>query len=423
MKVNEGSIIELERGKRYKVRLSLGYDPIEKRYRQMTRTVRGSLSDARRVLGDMVDERRRGMRLDADKVTFYEYSAEWLEQRAALGGVSRGTLDKDGANLATLNGYLSAVRLRDISPDMVRRLLPAIKADKTAARGSYSNATLSAVLRLLKQVLQAAVNDKLIPENPAAAVKAPTPEPPNREGLKRSDAAALAAFVEGEYSRLLAAYAVKEQGANARGELFTRSDLRGFADLARVVAVRIGLATGMRRGEVFALVWDNVDLQGGVIHVRRSLTARGELKQPKSRNGIRDIHIDAETVAALSAWADFQRRELRKLRKVADGDTPVCCSAVGGFSDLRNFGRFWADFRARAGFPGLKFHELRHTQASLLIAGGVDVKTVQTRLGHYSAALTLNWYAHANPDNDKAAGDMVGDLLGARAAQAHIMSA
>ena len=72
MKYSNGSIIELERGRKYKVRLSLGYDPIKKRYRQITRTVNGSLSDAKRLRDDLLEQERRGLRLDADKVTFYE---------------------------------------------------------------------------------------------------------------------------------------------------------------------------------------------------------------------------------------------------------------------------------------------------------------------------------------------------------------
>lgn len=61
--------------------------------------------------------------------------------------------------------------------------------------------------------------------------------------------------------------------------------------------------------------------------------------------------------------------------------------------------------------PRLRFHELRHTQASQLLASGVDVKTVQTRLGHSSASLTLDWYAHALPENDRKAARIIGDLF------------
>ena len=328
-----------------------------------------------------------------------------------MGDISQGTLYKDANHVEVLNAYLANMRICDITPDIVRRLQPAIKADKVRERGKFSNTTLAMYYQTLKQIMRAAASDRLIPDNPCEAVKAPTRNDPNREGLRREDAARLLEEIANEEGRLKEAYAHKEVWANYRHRLFTRETLRGLGNMAYLQAVRIALATGMRRGEVFALAWDNVDLAGGVIHVRKSLTNTGYLKAPKSKNGIRDIHIDAAAVASLTAWADFQKRELHKLRLTVDGSTPVCCSGTGGFADLPNFERWWGDFRTRAGFPSLKFHELRHTQASLLIGNGVDVKTVQTRLGHYSAALTLDWYAHANPDNDKAAGDMMGDLL------------
>ena len=63
------------------------------------------------------------------------------------------------------------------------------------------------------------------------------------------------------------------------------------------------------------------------------------------------------------------------------------------------------------GFEGLKFHELRHTQATQLLANGVDAKTVQTRLGHANASITLGWYAHAIPEKDHEAADLLGSIL------------
>lgn len=66
----------------------------------------------------------------------------------------------------------------------------------------------------------------------------------------------------------------------------------------------------------------------------------------------------------------------------------------------------------RTGYEGLKFHELRHTQATLLISNGADIKTVQNRLGHSTAALTMDIYAHAIEQNDREAADEIGELLG-----------
>lgn len=91
--------------------------------------------------------------------------------------------------------------------------------------------------------------------------------------------------------------------------------------------------------------------------------------------------------------------------------TPVCCSDVGSFYRVDNFTHWWSDWRDKNGFGGLKFHELRHTQATMLLANGVDAKTVQTRLGHANPSITLSWYAHAIPEKDREAAEMVGALF------------
>lgn len=93
------------------------------------------------------------------------------------------------------------------------------------------------------------------------------------------------------------------------------------------------------------------------------------------------------------------------------GSTPDCCSDKGEFVNPTNFSRWWRGFAEKSGFPHLKFHELRHTQASQLIANGVDIKTVQGRLGHASATLTMNQHAHALPENDRKAAELIGTLF------------
>ena len=126
------------------------------------------------------------------------------------------------------------------------------------------------------------------------------------------------------------------------------------------------------------------------------------------------LAIDATTVSHLATWKERQAEELAKIGVKQTDETPVCCSSTGGRIRIDNFSHWWGIWRKEHGFDGLKFHELRHTQATLLLANGVDVKTVQTRLGHASASITLDWYAHAIPQNDHAAATMLGNLLNAK---------
>ncbi|MCD8316592.1 MAG: site-specific integrase, partial [Eggerthellaceae bacterium] len=196
-------------------------------------------------------------------------------------------------------------------------------------------------------------------------------------------------------------------------QAFKRSYMRSIAPVSFMIGVRIGLATGMRLGEVLGLCWGNVDLANKKIKVAQSLLATGEIDKPKSKASIRTISIDTDTVEHLKNWKQRQFIELSKFGVKQTDSTPVVCSSTGGYFGVNNYERSWRQFRAKSGYPKLKFHELRHTQATLWIANGVDIKTVQTRLGHADPSITMKWYAHAVPENDENGADMWGKLLNA----------
>ena len=115
----------------------------------------------------------------------------------------------------------------------------------------------------------------------------------------------------------------------------------------------------------------------------------------------------------LRSWKRYQSQLLATVDIPQEGNTPVLCGATGNYLNKSNFEHWWSRWRAENKFPALKYHELRHTMATQLLANGVDVKTVQSRLGHSSASLTLNTYSHAVPENDEAAGLLIGRLFSA----------
>ena len=92
-------------------------------------------------------------------------------------------------------------------------------------------------------------------------------------------------------------------------------------------------------------------------------------------------------------------------------DTPVVANTVGDHANPGDFTMWWIGVREEAGFPRLRFHDLRHTQATLLIGNGVDIKTVQGRLGHSKAATTLDIYAGALPENDRKAAELLRTII------------
>jgi integrase len=164
----------------------------------------------------------------------------------------------------------------------------------------------------------------------------------------------------------------------------------------------LAVATGMRRGELLALHWPDVDFDAGTVTVRRTLVMVGQefiLKEPKTKASRRTISVPAFALDALHE----HRKEM-----VARGftDKAVFCNCRGGF--IREYNLLRNSFQpilARAGLPKLRFHDLRHTHATALLSKGHPIKAVSQRLGHSDVGITLRVYAHVlSTDDAKLAG-------------------
>jgi integrase len=254
-------------------------------------------------------------------------------------------------------------------------------------RGGHKGAklaprTVGGVHRVLRRALGHAVTWNVIVSNPAAAVK-PPPVPSTEIGI----------FTEAQIGALL-------RHLNGR-------------TLRPIVSFLVG--TGARRGEALALRWKDVDLDKAVVRIERSLeqTRAGvRVKEPKTRNGRRNITISRWLVAELRAHRlrqDEQRFALGLGR--ADDEALVFARYDGRprvpFSITRDF----AVALKRLGIGGRTLHSLRHTHVSQLIAAGMDVLTISRRIGHASAAITLGIYGHMIAGQDARAAEITQALF------------
>lgn len=185
--------------------------------------------------------------------------------------------------------------------------------------------------KLLKQILAKAVDYEIILRNPADKVKAPKVDPVDRRSLNVDEGRDLLAKIdEAEEEAYLRREEIEERQLK-RGDDSARSYLRGISTIGNVMAARIGLATGMRRGEVMGLTWGHVDFERGVLRVEQSVTVYSEIKGPKSEAGKRELNLDEKTLEQLKRWKAFQAEELAILRKEQTDATPVCCTDKGEF--------------------------------------------------------------------------------------------
>lgn len=151
--------------------------------------------------------------------------------------------------------------------------------------------------------------------------------------------------------------------------------------------VMTAVMTGMRRGEVLALTWGDVDWRRNRIHVRRSIGLNGQAKQPKTRRSVRAIALTPTLVSEL--------RRHRLASSFSGEEDLIFASKRGTPLDGRNMVRELFDPAVRrAGLPRMRFHDLRHSFASLLIAQGAHPKYISEQLGHASAQITMDRYSH-----------------------------
>lgn len=252
---------------------------------------------------------------------------------------------------------IGALKLERVTPADVQHLHAVVAAKPVGAR------TRQAVHVTLRRALGHAQRWGQIAGNPAALVDAPRYTAGTIRPLSAADAGKLLVAARGD--RLEALYT-------------------------------IALATGMREGELFGLQWFDVDLETSVLHVRRALRDgpekhRPELAEPKTRASRRRIPLGKRARAALD-------RHRKRMMAEGHGATYVFCDSDGGPLRRSNFlRRHFLPLLEKAGLERVRFHDLRHTTATLMLRRNVHPKVVQELLGHARISTTLDTYSHAIP--------------------------
>lgn len=164
----------------------------------------------------------------------------------------------------------------------------------------------------------------------------------------------------------------------------------------------IELATGLRRGELLGLKWEDIDLEGGTIQVRRQIARiDGEVVEAplKTKNSYRSVSIRQDAVELL-------REQRRKTNSQYVFPSPTG-DPISPDSVLHMLHRVLK----RAGLPKIRFYDMRHTFATVALQNGVDIKTVSRMLGHYSAGFTLDTYAHVTTQAQRQAANTMANIL------------
>ena len=330
--------------------------------------------EARRNLRKARGDAERGLVFDADNLKVGEYLDRWLSD--SVSDTVKATTFERYEQIVRLHlkPALGRVKLKALTPAHVRGLYrEKLEAGSSARTVRYVHTTLH---KALKQ----AVMDGLIPRNATESVKPPQPSREEMRPLTPEQAKLLLQVAHEAGDRLEALY---------------------------VLAIH----TGLRQGELLGLKWDDVDLEDGSLQVRRTLTITKDgpvFTSPKTTGSRRSVKLTSKAIEALKRHLERQLGEIDRVGSLWSENGLIFASETGDPLDRRAVTALkFKPLLKRAGLPEIRFHDLRHTCATLLLTRNVNPKIVSEMLGHSTIAITLDTYSHVLPNmRDQAAAAM-----------------
>jgi len=317
---------------------------------------------------------------DGDRLTVAEFIEQWLQHSASR--VRASTLARYRQLLE--RRVVSAVgsqKLRELRPMHIQRLYDvALRSGNDRKNGSpLSGRTVVHLHRVLFAAMKQARKWELIAANPCESVEPPRPVHREMRALNADEARKLVEAARG--TRLL-------------------------------TPIVLALAGGFRRGEVLALSWDSVDFERATVRVSRSLNPDGSFSEPKTARGRRVVGLPPFAFAALRSLKVTQIQERLSAGAAYDDRGLVFADPLGGAWKPASITTLFSSICKRAGIGHVRYHDLRHTAASLLIERGVPITTVAALLGHANTSTTLTTYAHVIKGSEDAAARAMEGVFG-----------
>lgn len=359
----EGTITRRKDG-RWMAQVTIGRDPLTGKLKRKTFYGK-TRKEVQEKLDTFKAEVRTGTYIEPRKTTFGDWTARWLELYVKP-KVKTSTYSKYQIHLKThIIPNLGHIELQHLTTDHVQELYNALAK-------THSSSVIAIIHQVVNGALKAAVKQKVILNNPA--------EHTVRPSVKYREIIPLSKEEVGTYLEA------------ARGERLYAAFLLDFY-------------TGLRRGELLALRWENIDLDAGVLTVKESLsrvknpdTGKSELifSEPKTENSKREVPLLPEVVQELRKHKARQNEEKLLLGAAYEDNDLVFCTAEGKPVEPRNLLRKHKAILKKAGLRSeIRIHDIRHTFGTLLAQAGENPKNIQILLGHADVRTTIGTYCHS----------------------------
>lgn len=363
----EGTIYKHKASGKWCVQVSLGGRRLTKYF--------DTQSECRQWLREINRKIDQGLTFAAASLRVSAYLAEWI--KVMEHSLSPKTWVRyDQIVRDHIVPHLGRIKLVELRPNQIQSLYM-IKLDE-----GFSVRSVRMIHAVLRNALNQAIVWGVISKNPAVATKPPKRQKKEMKYLNEEQVKVLLSSVED--TRFEALY-------------------------------YIAVTTGLRRGEILGLKWIDVDWDNRNLQIRRQLQRvykKGmQFSEPKTRKSNRVVALGKVTIEKLRKHQELQKEQKKHLADQWQENDLIFPSTIGTPYEPRNLSRDFQLLLEKLGLPRVRFHDLRHTAATLMFKQGIHPKVVQERLGHSSISLTLDTYSHLIPSMQDDAADKIDDLL------------
>ncbi len=367
--------IEKRGQKSWRITIYTGKD-VNGKWKRETKTIRGTKADAERKKREMLTNYDKGLPVSTPKITVSEFLNQWLQDYCQINVSPRTYRSYEGMIRRYVKPAIGHIQISKLSPHYIQ----SIYTDMT--NQGLSAQTILHTHRCLSKALKCAVKWEIAVRNVCDSVEFPRP--------KRKEMA----------------YWTAEQ-VNQFLTTLNHSDYNAVFFLA--------IHTGMRRSEILGLQWKDLDIPNLQLSIQRTVyrvSGKGiVIGEPKTRQSRRSVTLTQEAAMLLAGLRSKYWEQRQYLELTVNDSDFVFSNAEGKPFRPHSVSTAFRRMAKRSGLPQIRFHDLRHTHATLLLQQGVHPKIVSERLGHSDINITLNTYSHVMPNMQSEAAEAFSGLL------------
>lgn len=321
--------------------------------------------DAQDALTDLLNQVNKDEYIEPSKIKFTDYMLDvWIVEKVQNKHMTRLTAE---SYISYINNHIEPFiknkTLGELTSNDIKGLVKYLKTKKSKQNNKpLSDSTVQRIYNIVVTALNYTVKNELIKNNPAEKVRPKIAK------------------------RKLTIWNVDQ----------IQQFLGNFEYSRHYVAFCLAIHTGMRQGEILGLPWSNINYQNKIIMITQTLEHDGKgIKQgAKTSSGVRSIDVSDEVIEVLQKQHEKVYLEREIAGEMYEDNDLVCCTSIGRPVLSANIFKAMKKKIKLLELPYIRFHDLRHTSASLMLAIGIHPKVVSERLGHSSVTLTLDTYSH-----------------------------